>query len=211
MSGPIVSRTHTPDGHGVETGAQVICVVCNKSEKLLRCSRCKVAFYCTKEHQRRDWKRHREFCATHPARVASVQQQQQQQRQRQQRQQQRQRQQQQQQPRQQQQQPPPFIIANNNTARRNLPGIGSRKPANAPGVSNLRSKSLVSEHASSVRANVAPEARRNAKHLAGTLLFGDAGIVPSPSGFRPAALSRPREILRDEYCAVTTIRESRCR
>jgi hypoxia-inducible factor (prolyl hydroxylase) len=63
----------------------VICVVCNKSEKLLRCSRCKVAFYCTKEHQRRDWKRHREFCATHPARVASVapaeQQQQQQQQQ----------------------------------------------------------------------------------------------------------------------------------
>ncbi|RLU16882.1 hypothetical protein DMN91_010951 [Ooceraea biroi] len=72
MSGPVVSCAQTPDGHGVETGAQVICVICNKSDKLLRCSRCKVVFYCTKEHQRLDWKRHREFCATHPARVASA-------------------------------------------------------------------------------------------------------------------------------------------
>lgn len=54
-------------GDDVRTGAEVICAVCNKTDKLSRCSRCKVVFYCTKEHQRRDWKRHREFCATHPA------------------------------------------------------------------------------------------------------------------------------------------------
>ncbi|KMQ89090.1 egl nine 1-like protein [Lasius niger] len=46
----------------------MICAVCDKTDKLLRCSRCKAVFYCTKEHQRRDWKRHRDFCATHPAR-----------------------------------------------------------------------------------------------------------------------------------------------
>lgn len=45
-----------------------VCAVCNQTDKLLRCSRCKAVFYCTKEHQKHDWKRHREFCATHPAR-----------------------------------------------------------------------------------------------------------------------------------------------
>lgn len=70
MSGPIVGRAQTL-GDGVQTAAKrVICAVCDKTDKLSRCSRCKVVFYCTKEHQRRDWKRHREFCATHPAAVA---------------------------------------------------------------------------------------------------------------------------------------------
>lgn len=68
MSGPIVGRAQTLDGDGVRT---VICAVCDKTDKLSRCSRCKVVFYCTKEHQRRDWKRHREFCATHPAAAAA--------------------------------------------------------------------------------------------------------------------------------------------
>lgn len=52
----------------VETASPTItqtkCVVCNKSDKLLRCSQCKIVFYCTKEHQRRDWKRHKAFCTT---------------------------------------------------------------------------------------------------------------------------------------------------
>ncbi|CAL7948574.1 unnamed protein product [Xylocopa violacea] len=64
MSGPIVSRAQTLGGD-VLIGATVGCVVCNRTDKLLRCSRCKAVFYCTKEHQRRDWKRHKEFCATH--------------------------------------------------------------------------------------------------------------------------------------------------
>lgn len=69
MSGPMISRAQTTLGD-VRTGAsdQMICAVCDKTDKLLRCSRCKAVFYCTKEHQRRDWKRHRDFCATHPAR-----------------------------------------------------------------------------------------------------------------------------------------------
>ncbi|XP_020291080.1 egl nine homolog 1 isoform X2 [Pseudomyrmex gracilis] len=66
MSSPIISRAQTADD-GARTDVQVICAICNKTDKLLRCSRCKAVFYCTKEHQRRDWKRHREFCATHPA------------------------------------------------------------------------------------------------------------------------------------------------
>lgn len=69
MSGPIVGRAQTL-GDGVQASARVICAVCDKIDKLSRCSRCKVVFYCTKEHQRRDWKRHREFCATHPAAAA---------------------------------------------------------------------------------------------------------------------------------------------
>ena len=64
MSGPIVSRAQTPGGD-VQIGVTLGCVICNRTDKLLRCSRCKAVFYCTKEHQRRDWKRHKEFCATH--------------------------------------------------------------------------------------------------------------------------------------------------
>ncbi|XP_076164933.1 HIF prolyl hydroxylase [Ptiloglossa arizonensis] len=67
MSGPIVSRAQTPGGD-VQIGATVVCVVCHRTDKLLRCSRCKAVFYCTKEHQRWDWKRHKEFCATHSVR-----------------------------------------------------------------------------------------------------------------------------------------------
>ncbi|KAL0118545.1 hypothetical protein PUN28_009304 [Cardiocondyla obscurior] len=66
MSGPIVGRTQRLDD-GVRADARLICAVCDRTDELSRCSRCKVVFYCTKEHQRRDWKRHREFCATHPA------------------------------------------------------------------------------------------------------------------------------------------------
>lgn len=77
MSGPIVGRAQTAlgdgDGDGVRrtAGAEAICAICDRTDKLSRCSRCKVVFYCTKEHQRRDWKRHREFCATHPAATAA--------------------------------------------------------------------------------------------------------------------------------------------
>ncbi|XP_017879858.1 egl nine homolog 1 isoform X1 [Ceratina calcarata] len=64
MSGPIVSRAQTLGGV-VQIGAAVSCVVCDRTDKLLRCSRCKAVFYCSKEHQRRDWKRHKQFCTTH--------------------------------------------------------------------------------------------------------------------------------------------------
>ena len=60
MSIPIVSRTEVPGGS--VSGAYMECLTCGSTKKLLRCSRCKSAAYCTKEHQKLDWKRHKEFC-----------------------------------------------------------------------------------------------------------------------------------------------------
>ncbi|CAI9150120.1 unnamed protein product, partial [Rangifer tarandus platyrhynchus] len=36
--------------------------LCGKMENLLRCSRCRSSFYCSKEHQRQDWKKHKLVC-----------------------------------------------------------------------------------------------------------------------------------------------------
>ncbi|XP_057662769.1 prolyl hydroxylase EGLN3 isoform X1 [Diorhabda carinulata] len=38
------------------------CVVCGKTENLLRCARCKLICYCCKDHQLQDWKKHKQFC-----------------------------------------------------------------------------------------------------------------------------------------------------
>ncbi|XP_070590062.1 egl nine homolog 1 [Erythrolamprus reginae] len=38
------------------------CELCGKMENLLRCGRCRSSFYCSKEHQRQDWKKHKLFC-----------------------------------------------------------------------------------------------------------------------------------------------------
>ncbi|KAJ8944949.1 hypothetical protein NQ318_013097 [Aromia moschata] len=38
------------------------CSLCGISENLLRCSRCKVTFYCSKDHQKQDWKKHKVVC-----------------------------------------------------------------------------------------------------------------------------------------------------
>ncbi|KIG12990.1 hypothetical protein DB30_00824 [Enhygromyxa salina] len=37
------------------------CAVCGKST-IQRCARCAAVFYCGKEHQRRDWARHKKLC-----------------------------------------------------------------------------------------------------------------------------------------------------
>ncbi|XP_046434845.1 egl nine homolog 1 [Neodiprion fabricii] len=70
MSEPRASRSQT-----VEAGASFsltssptaptaqVCAVCKRSDKILRCARCKVTVYCSKEHQRDDWKRHKPSCA----------------------------------------------------------------------------------------------------------------------------------------------------
>lgn len=39
-----------------------ICNVCGVNENLLRCGQCKIVFYCSKEHQKQDWKKHKLFC-----------------------------------------------------------------------------------------------------------------------------------------------------
>ncbi|XP_060532208.1 prolyl hydroxylase EGLN3 [Cylas formicarius] len=39
-----------------------VCNFCKSCENLSRCARCKVTFYCSKEHQKKDWKKHKHTC-----------------------------------------------------------------------------------------------------------------------------------------------------
>lgn len=43
----------------------VSCAECGTSENLLKCSQCKVVYYCSKEHQVFNWKKHKSFCKKH--------------------------------------------------------------------------------------------------------------------------------------------------
>ena len=38
---------------------QFHCVVCKSNENLMRCSRCKTSFYCSRVCQKKDWKNHK--------------------------------------------------------------------------------------------------------------------------------------------------------
>lgn len=38
------------------------CELCGKMEHLLKCGRCRNSFYCSKEHQKQDWKKHKQVC-----------------------------------------------------------------------------------------------------------------------------------------------------
>lgn len=38
------------------------CELCGKMENLMKCGRCRSSFYCSKEHQRQDWKQHKRVC-----------------------------------------------------------------------------------------------------------------------------------------------------
>ncbi|XP_041106744.1 egl nine homolog 1-like isoform X1 [Polyodon spathula] len=38
------------------------CELCGKMENLLKCGRCRNSFYCSKEHQKQDWKKHKVVC-----------------------------------------------------------------------------------------------------------------------------------------------------
>ncbi|XP_073527643.1 egl nine homolog 1 isoform X1 [Phyllobates terribilis] len=52
-------------GRGCEGGGHSdhqYCELCGKMENLLRCGRCRSSFYCSKEHQRQDWKKHKQVC-----------------------------------------------------------------------------------------------------------------------------------------------------
>ncbi|XP_048154854.1 egl nine homolog 1 [Corvus hawaiiensis] len=48
------------------------CELCGKMENLLRCGRCRSSFYCSKEHQRQDWKKHKLICRGGGAAVAGA-------------------------------------------------------------------------------------------------------------------------------------------
>lgn len=38
------------------------CELCGKMENLLKCGRCRSSFYCSKEHQKQHWKKHKLIC-----------------------------------------------------------------------------------------------------------------------------------------------------
>ncbi|KAA0707588.1 Egl nine -like protein 1 [Triplophysa tibetana] len=38
------------------------CELCGKMENLMKCGGCRSSFYCSKEHQKRDWKKHKQVC-----------------------------------------------------------------------------------------------------------------------------------------------------
>lgn len=38
------------------------CELCGKMENLLKCGRCRSSFYCSKEHQKQDWRKHKLNC-----------------------------------------------------------------------------------------------------------------------------------------------------
>ncbi|KAM5235032.1 egl nine homolog 1 [Ctenodactylus gundi] len=49
-------------GPGAAERERQYCELCGKMENLLRCGRCRSSFYCCKEHQRQDWKKHKLVC-----------------------------------------------------------------------------------------------------------------------------------------------------
>ncbi|CAM9146080.1 unnamed protein product, partial [Rangifer tarandus platyrhynchus] len=51
-----------PGGPSLSERDRQYCELCGKMENLLRCSRCRSSFYCSKEHQRQDWKKHKLVC-----------------------------------------------------------------------------------------------------------------------------------------------------
>lgn len=43
-------------------GKRQYCELCGKMENLLKCARCRSCFYCSKEHQKQHWKKHKLVC-----------------------------------------------------------------------------------------------------------------------------------------------------
>ncbi|XP_019642469.1 PREDICTED: egl nine homolog 3-like [Branchiostoma belcheri] len=43
------------------------CELCGAMENLMRCGGCRTAYYCSKEHQRTHWKKHKRVCKSKPA------------------------------------------------------------------------------------------------------------------------------------------------
>lgn len=53
----------TQDGAGAETEQdRQYCELCGKMENLMKCGRCRSSFYCSKDHQKQDWKKHKQVC-----------------------------------------------------------------------------------------------------------------------------------------------------
>ncbi|KAG7327782.1 hypothetical protein KOW79_009388 [Hemibagrus wyckioides] len=55
------------EGEGEGAGAdpdqdRQYCELCGKMENLMKCGRCRSSFYCSKDHQKQDWKKHKQVC-----------------------------------------------------------------------------------------------------------------------------------------------------
>lgn len=50
------------ENQGDLEGDRQYCELCGKMENLLKCGRCRSSFYCSKEHQKQDWKNHKLKC-----------------------------------------------------------------------------------------------------------------------------------------------------
>ncbi|KAK0182581.1 hypothetical protein PV327_000706 [Microctonus hyperodae] len=62
MSDSTVNRTKDVEGGGSKIDKLSQCSVCGNTEFLLHCSACKSIVYCSKEHQKLDWKCHKVYC-----------------------------------------------------------------------------------------------------------------------------------------------------
>ncbi|XP_006006879.1 egl nine homolog 1 isoform X2 [Latimeria chalumnae] len=62
MEGPLTSDTQRPGGGERDVELVQYCELCGKMENLLRCGRCRNSFYCSKAHQKQDWKKHKLVC-----------------------------------------------------------------------------------------------------------------------------------------------------
>ncbi|XP_069741161.1 egl nine homolog 1 isoform X2 [Narcine bancroftii] len=65
-------RTLAPGAWPPPADQDQSCGLCGKMEKLLLCGRCKKSFYCSKEHQKQDWKKHKQTCKEAAGRAADV-------------------------------------------------------------------------------------------------------------------------------------------
>lgn len=65
------SPSSEKQGGGVIKGEIKPCRVCKTVENTSRCGRCKIAFYCGTEHQKKDWPVHKAACKKATAKSSS--------------------------------------------------------------------------------------------------------------------------------------------
>ncbi|XP_027007958.1 egl nine homolog 1 isoform X1 [Tachysurus fulvidraco] len=54
---------HRREGEGADPDQdRQYCELCGKMENLMKCGRCRSSFYCSKDHQKQDWKKHKQVC-----------------------------------------------------------------------------------------------------------------------------------------------------